>query len=135
MMPTNVEQAVAISVVGKIAAGSALPWWARRPIIPVGSSARPDVLIARNRTIALVAVPFSLLSSLSSFIALRPKGVAALPRPSALAEMFITIAPIAGWSSGTSGKRRMRIGRIRRAIQRSPPASSTTFSSPRNRAM
>ena len=95
-MPTSVETAVAARVVGKIAAGSTEPLRALRPMMPVGSSARPLVLMARNSTMALVAVPGLVLRLLSSFMAFRPKGVAALPRPSAFAAMFITIAPIAG---------------------------------------
>ena len=54
------------------------------------------VLIARNSAIALVAVPFSGFRVSSSCIALIPNGVAALPRPSALALMFMIIAPMAG---------------------------------------
>ena len=96
MTPTTVEMPVAIRVVGKMAAGSVEPFRARSPIIPVGSRARPLVLIARKSTIALVAVPSSRFKVASSFIALRPKGVAALPSPRALAAIFITIAPTAG---------------------------------------
>ena len=55
-----------------------------------------EVLIARNITMALLAVPLCGLSLSSSCIARMPNGVAALPRPSTLAEMFIIIAPIAG---------------------------------------
>ncbi len=55
-----------------------------------------EVLIARNMTMALVAVSFFSLSSCSSSIALRPSGVAALPSPSMLADMLSTIEPIAG---------------------------------------
>ena len=65
-------------------------------MIPVGRRATPLVLIAKKRTIAVVAVPLSGFSASSSFIAFKPKGVAALPRPRALAARFITMAPIAG---------------------------------------
>jgi len=65
-------------------------------MMPVGRSASPLVLMARKSTMALVAVPFSTLSFSSSVMALSPKGVAALPRPSALAAMFMTMAPMAG---------------------------------------
>ena len=95
-IPTPVDSAVANRVVGKIAAGSAEPNWARKPMIPVGSKANPLVLIAKNKHIALVAVPLWGLRSFNSFIALRPNGVAAFPSPNALAAIFITIAPIAG---------------------------------------
>ena len=133
--PVIVDMLVAIRVVGKIAAGSVDPCRARSPMMPVGSRARPLVLMARNSTIAFVAVPFSALSASSSFMAFKPKGVAALPRPSALAAMFMTMAPMAGWSGGTSGKSRTSTGRIMRAMNFRPPASSTTFIRPRNRAM
>jgi len=134
-MPAAVEIAVAIRVVGKMAEGSAEPFSARSPMIPVGSRAMPLVLMARKSTMALLAVPLSALSSSSSFMAFRPKGVAALPRPRALAAMFMTMAPMAGWSGGTSGKSRTRTGRMRRAMKRRPPASSSTFIRPRKSAM
>ena len=57
VMPTSVEQAVASSVVGKMTAGSTESYCARRPIMPVGRRASALVLIAKNRTIAFVAVP------------------------------------------------------------------------------
>lgn len=134
-MPDSVDKPVAIRVVGKMAAASAEPFSARSPMMPVGSRARPLVLMARKSTIALVAVPFSALSVSSSFMAFKPKGVAALPSPRALAAMFMTIAPIAGWLGGTSGKSRTSTGRIRRAMKARPPASSTIFIRPRKRAM
>ena len=62
------------------------------------------VLIARNVHIAFVAVP-------GCGLRLRGRSSPAVraawrryPRPSMFAAMFITIAPIAGWSGGTSGK-------------------------------
>jgi hypothetical protein len=95
-IPTSVEQPVASNVVGKIAAGSTESKLDRNPMIPVGSRARPDVLIAKNRAMALVAVPLCGFRLFSSFIAFKPNGVAAFPKPNALAATFITIAPIAG---------------------------------------
>lgn len=132
---TTVLHAVATIVVVKIDAGSFEPSDARIAIMPVGRTATPEVLIARNRTIALVAVPGCLLSFSSSCIALMPKGVAALVSPSTLAVMLRIIAPIAGWSGGTSGKRRTITGRTSRAIRSSPPPASTTFTRPRNRVI
>jgi hypothetical protein len=64
---------------------------------------------------ALVAVPGFELSLLSSSIALIPKGVAALPSPSMLLEMFKIMALIAGLSSGTPGKSRRMSGPMSRA--------------------
>ena len=103
--------------------------------MPVASKVTLDVLIARNRIIALLAVPGMGLSLLSSCIARMPKGVAALPKPSTLAEMFRIIAPMAGCSAGTSGNRRIISGRtVRAMITNSPPASATRIR-PRNSAM
>ena len=57
-------------------------------------------------------------------MALMPKGVAALPRPSMFAEMLRIMALMAGCSAGTSGNRRTMTGRTRRASCRiMPPAS------------
>jgi len=52
-----VEPIVANKVVGKIAAGSDEPAAARRAMTPVGRRVTLEVLMARNRAIALVAVP------------------------------------------------------------------------------
>ena len=132
---TLVEQMVANSVVGRIPAGSAEPAAARRPITPVGSRVTLEVLMARNSTMALVAVPLTGLSRSSSCMARMPKGVAALPRPSTLAEMFMIIAPMAGCSGGTSGNIRVISGRTSRAMVTSRPAASPTFMTPKNSAM
>ena len=56
MIARVVEQMVANSVVGTIAAGSAEPAAARRAMTPVGSSVTEEVLMARNSTMALLAV-------------------------------------------------------------------------------
>ena len=116
-------------------AGSRAPSPARMAMTPVGSTATPEVLMARNRTIALVATPGRRLSFSSSCMARTPKGVAAFPRPSTLAAMFMIIAPIAGWSGGTSGNRRTITGRMNRARASSPPADSTIFMRPRKSVM
>ena len=135
MIARVVEQMVANSVVGTIAAGSAEPAAARRAMTPVGRSVTEEVLMARNSTMALLAVPLWGFSVSSSCMARMPNGVAALPSPSALAERLSTIAPMAGCSGGTSGNRRTISGRMVLAMMtRSPPASAT-FIRPRNRAM
>ena len=66
------------------------------PITPDGRIASPAVLIARNRTMALLAVPFRPFSLSSSSMALIPNGVAALASPSMLLEMLRIMALIAG---------------------------------------
>ena len=94
-----------------------------------------EVLMARNITMALVAVFLSGLSSCNSSIAFRPSGVAALPNPSMLADMLSTMEPIAGWSAGTSGNRRTMIGLRPRAISEMRPDSSAIFMMPSHRAI
>ena len=91
-----VDSRVAKSVVAMIPQGFRLPSAARMLTTPLGSKARPEVLIAKNRHIALVATPLYLESLLSSCIALMPRGVAAFPSPSMFAEMFMIIAAMAG---------------------------------------
>ena len=105
------------------------------PITPLGSNASPEVLIARNSTMASVAVPFSPLRRSSSVIALIPNGVAALPSPRKLLDRFRRMAWSAGWSLGTEGNRRRSTGQRARDSIRSSPPSSATFISPRNSAM
>ena len=135
MMAAVVEQIVAKRVVGKIAAGSAEPAAARSAITPVGNNVTLEVLMARKRAIALVAVPFSRLSVSSACIARMPKGVAAFPRPRAFAERLRIIAPMAGCSGGTSGNNRTISGLVVRAMMSNKPPLSATFISPRNSAM
>ncbi len=96
--------------------GSAESSEARIAIELVGRIANPAVLIARNRTIALVAVPFVVFRRSSSSIALIPNGVAAFPSPRKLQDTFMIIALIAGWSSGTPGNSRRVTGAIARAM-------------------
>ena len=79
-----------------IAVGCCEPAAASTPIIVAGMSCTPDVVMAMNVTIGLVAVSLSGLSVCSSSIALMPSGVAALLRPSMFAAMATTIAPSAG---------------------------------------
>ena len=61
-----------------------------------GSSTIEEVLMARKSAMALVATPLCRFSLSSSTMALSPKGVAALPRPSMLEAKFMTMAVIAG---------------------------------------
>jgi len=95
-MAAMVEQVVAISEGMKMAAGLAAPAAARMVITPRGNRVTLEVLIARNKHMALVAVPFSGASFSSSCMALIPMGVAALPKPRALAAMFMIMALMAG---------------------------------------
>ena len=141
--PASSEMKVTISVGRKMSAAlkfaprpclSATLW--RIAITEVGISVSPAVFITTNMICALLAVSgFSVLSDCSSRIALRPSGVAALSRPSRLAEMFIVIAPCAGWPFGTPGNSRVSTGLAMRASSSIIPAFSPTRISPSHRHM
>src|SRR5207249_7924732 len=116
MIATLAAHRVASSAVPTIAVGLVEPDATRIAIAVAGINCTELVLIARNVHIAFVATPGRGFNDSRSRIARKPRGVAALPRPSMLAAIFITIDPIAGCSGGTSGKRRRMIGRRPRAI-------------------
>src|ERR1017187_5959631 len=101
---------VARKVGTMMSVGLAEPRVSRIAITVAGTSVSAVVLIVRNMHIAFVAVPATGFSLLSSSIAFNPSGVAAFESPRKFAVMFITIAPMAGWSGGTSGKTRVMIG-------------------------
>src|SRR5207253_8350509 len=109
--PETAAQAVAMIEVPTMAEGLLDLLAARMAMAVTGISCTELVLMARNVHIALVAVPGRGLSDSRSFMARSPSGVAALPSPSMLAAMFISIEPIAGCSAGTSGNSRRMIGR------------------------
>src|SRR3981081_2308827 len=104
MIATVAAQSVAINAVPTIAVGRLEPETARIAIAVVGINCTELVFMARNVHIALVAMPGCGLSVSRSRIARNPSGVAALPSPSMLAAMFISIDPIAGGLGGESGK-------------------------------
>ena len=118
-----------------MAAGAWAPAAARTVMTPRGRRVTLEVLMAKKRHMALVAVPGSGASFSSSRMALIPMGVAALPRPRVLAAMFMIMALMAGCSAGTSGKRRTITGLRARAMARIIPPASTTRISPSHRAM
>ena len=64
------------------------PAIARSPKMVVGRSCTEQVLNRRNRHISLLGFSFFLFSWSSFFMASNPEGVAALPIPSILEEMF-----------------------------------------------
>ena len=66
---------------------------------------------------------------------LKPKGVAALPRPNILADRFMIMALIPGCSAGIPGNRRVIRGLSERASTRNNPASCATFITPNQKAM
>src|SRR5437773_12524161 len=111
MIATLAAHSVARSAVPTIAVGRVDPDAARIAIAVAGINCTELVLIARNVHMAFVDTPGRGLSDSRSSIARRPSGVAALPRPSMLAAMFITIDPVAVCWGGTSGKRMCMMGR------------------------
>ena len=83
--------------------GAAEPACCRSTAQVVGMSWREAVFIATKVTMALLALSLWGFNFCSSRMAARPKGVAALPRPSRLAERFMQMACIAGLPCGTVG--------------------------------
>ena len=83
--------------------GAAEPACCRSAAQVVGMSWREAVFIATKVTMALLALSLWGFNFCSSRIAARPKGVAALPRPSRLAERFMQMACMAGLPCGTVG--------------------------------
>lgn len=73
-------------------AGWGAPAWARNAMAVAGSKVAQALLRARKVIMAGVTVSGRGLRACSSFMARRPKGVAALARPRKLAAMFIAIA-------------------------------------------
>ena len=118
-----------------LAVGRVEPAATKIAIAVVGISCTDAVLIARNVHMALVAAPGCGLSDSRSRIARKPSGVAAFPRPSMFAAMFISIAPIAGCSAGTSGNNRRMIGRSARASFCTSPARSARRITPSQSAI
>ena len=131
--PTSVAMAVAISMGMKTSVGLAAPPWARYIMMLMGIRQSPDELSTRNIIMASVAVSFLGLSFCISCMARSPMGVAALSRPSILAEMFMKIAPMAGCPLGIPGKRREKKGLMRCPKNSMTPAFSPIFMMPSQR--
>ena len=100
-----------------------------------GISTGPAVCSTRNMIWALEAVSLSGFSSCKLCIAFSPNGVAALSRPSILAEKLIIICPLAGWFGGTSGNSRVKNGPMMRDSSRIAPAFSPMLRMPRKNVM
>ena len=66
-------------------------------------------------------------------MAFNPNGVAALSRPSILADTFMKMEPMAGCPLGTPGKRRQKRGEIILPKKLITPALSPIFISPSHR--
>ena len=76
--------------------GCAAPSCARYTMMLTGMMVRPEVLSTRNIIMGFEAVSLRGLSSCRRSMAFRPRGVAALSRPSILAERFIKMLPNTG---------------------------------------
>ena len=96
----------------------------------IGISVSPEVLSTKNMISAFEAVSFLGFNSCNSFIAFKPSGVAALSRPSILADKFINMVPMAGWLRGTSGKILQKNGAVRRDRNPTAPPRSPIFIMP-----
>ena len=147
MTPARVEKNVANRMGMKMSVGCAAPNWARYTIMEMGMSVRPLVLSTRNMIIGFVAVTFSVsasacrpfcfnssilpfFNSCSCSIAFRPRGVAALSRPSMLAAMFMKMEPVTGCPFGMSGKSFVNTGLSTRASTFTTPPFSPIFMMP-----
>ncbi len=79
-----------------ISPGALDPAAARSAITVAGRSWTEAVLRAQSMAWESLAVPGRGFRDSSSCMARMPNGVAAFPRPSTLAETFMTMAPMAG---------------------------------------
>ncbi len=100
-----------------------------------GSNCTELVLMARNMHMALVATPGVRFRVSRSFMARSPSGVAAFANPSMLAAIFISIEPIAGCATGTSGNSRRMTGRNNQASAPTNPDFSASRIIPSHNAM
>ena len=99
-----VDRKVVIIVTPTISLALVLPYIILRLMTVVGMIVTEEVLITKNVIMLREATSLLLFSLCSSLIALRPKGVAALPSPSIFITIFEDIYPIAGSPSEISGK-------------------------------
>ena len=113
--------------------GLAAPSCALYIIMVIGISVRPDALTQRNIIIELLAESLSLFSSCSCCIAFNPMGVEALSSPNRLADRFINIDPVAGWSFGISGNSLLNTGDAIRAKDCINPPFSPIFIIPNHK--
>ncbi len=134
IMPTIVAINVASSIGMNTSVGLAAPAWRRYIMMDMGMRHNPDALSTRNIIIASEARVLSGLIDCSSCIAFSPIGVAALSRPSILADTFMKIDPIAGCPLGMPGNRREKSGLIRRPKKLITPPLSPIFINPIQRA-
>ena len=103
-------------------------------MIEMGMSVRPEVFSTRNMIIGFEAVSFFVFNSCICSMAFRPKGVAALSRPSMLAATFIKMLPVTGCPLGISGNSLVKTGLSKRASTLTTPPRSPIFIMPSQRA-
>ena len=127
---TNVEVNVANMIGKNTSDGFTAPICARYIMMVIGIKVSPDALMQRNIIIALLASSFRGFNSCSCFIACNPIGVAALSSPKRLAEKFMKIEPVAGWSFGKPGKSLLNTGEAIRANACTTPPFSPIFMMP-----
>ena len=118
----------------KMSVGWAAPIWARYTMMEIGISVRPLVFSTRNMIIGFEAVSFLGFSSCICSIAFRPRGVAALSKPSMLAAMFMKMEPVTGWPLGISGNSLVNSGLSILARIFTTPPFSPIFMMPSQRA-
>ncbi len=105
-----VDESVARKAVPMMAVGSLAPAAAMKATVLAGTKLDRTGVDGQKGAHRVRRHPGRGLSFSRSCMARSPSGVAALPRPSILAAMFISIEPMAGWVGGTSGKSLTIIG-------------------------
>ena len=129
-MPARVEKKVAMSMGINISVGCAAPICALYTIMLTGIKVSPEVLSTKNMIMEFDAVSFFAFSSCKPSIAFKPKGVAALSKPSMLAAMFIKMLPYTGCPLGNSGNNLLNTGLSTRAMAFTTPPFSPIFITP-----
>ena len=130
MVPTKVT----IIQGRKTSVGSEAFCAALTAITLTGIKFKPAACKQRNMICELEATSLVGLSSCKLSIAFNPKGVAALSKPSRLAEKFMIICPMEGCPFGISGKSLEKKGPTMRDKSLIPPAFSAMFIKPMNKA-
>ena len=117
----------------KMSVGCAAPICALYTMMLTGISVSPLVFSTRNIIMGFVAVSFFGFSCCSCSMALRPRGVAALSRPSMLAAMFMKMEPVTGCPLGMSGNSLLNTGESNLASAFTIPPFSPIFIMPSQR--
>ena len=81
-------------------------------VVVAGNKVNDDVFNTKKVIIAKLAVSFCEFNFCNSSIVFKPQGVAAFPKPSKFAAIFIPIGPKALLFLGTLGNKKCNMGRI-----------------------